>query len=105
MLQYTTEPQLGWRIWEIKIAAIYAQLNKVETRLPHRRPVLMGTLWSPLTTPWLGSFTILSQMKQSLEYGGGGGTSRPLPRDGGMEELRENPTVGLHLKVWTISQE
>ena len=65
----------------------------------------MGTHWSPLPTPWLGSFTILPQMKQSLEYGGGGGTTQPLPRNGGVEELRRDPTVGLHPKVWTISQE
>ena len=87
------------------MAAIFAQLNNVETLLPHRRPVLMGTHWSPLPTPWLGSFTILPQMKQSLEYGGGGGTTRPLPRNGGVEELCRDPTVGLHPKVWTISQE
>ena len=35
----------------------------------------------------------------------GGGTTRPLPRDGGAEELRGNPTVGPHPKVWTIGQE
>ena len=34
--------------------------------------------------------------------GGGGGTTRPLPRDGDAEELRGDPTVGPHLKVWTI---
>ena len=37
--------------------------------------------------------------------GGGGGTTRPLPRDGGAEELRGDPTVGPHPKVWTIDQE
>ena len=37
--------------------------------------------------------------------GGGGGTTRPLPRDGGAEELRGDPTVGPHPKVWTIGQE
>ena len=37
--------------------------------------------------------------------GGGGGTTRPLPRDGGAEELREDPTVGPHPKVWTIDRE
>ena len=30
---------------------------------------------------------------------GGGGTTRPLPRDGGAEELRGDPTVGPHPKV------
>ena len=29
----------------------------------------------------------------------GGGTTRPLPRDGGAEELRGDPTVGPHPKV------
>ena len=37
--------------------------------------------------------------------GGGGGTTRPLPRDGGAEELRGDPTVGPHPKVWTIDRE
>ena len=36
---------------------------------------------------------------------GGGGTTRPLPRDGGAEELRGDPTVGPHPKVWTIDRE
>ena len=36
--------------------------------------------------------------------GGGGGTTRPLPRDGGTEELRGDPTVEPHAKVWTIDQ-
>ena len=35
---------------------------------------------------------------------GGGGTTRPLPRDGGTEELRGDPTIGPHPKVWTIDQ-
>ena len=35
----------------------------------------------------------------------GGGTTRPLPRDGGAEELRGDPTVGPHPKVWTIDRE
>ena len=34
-----------------------------------------------------------------------GGTTRPLPRDGGAEELLGDPTVGPHPKVWTIGQE
>ena len=37
--------------------------------------------------------------------GGGGGTTRPLPRDGGTEELCGDPTVGPHPKVWTIDRE
>ena len=37
--------------------------------------------------------------------GGGGGTTRPLPRDGGAEELRGDSTVGPHPKVWTIDRE
>ena len=36
---------------------------------------------------------------------GGGGTTRPLPRDGGAEELLGDPTVGPHPKVWTIDRE
>jgi len=30
--------------------------------------------------------------------------TRPLPRDGGVEELHEDPTVGPHPKVWTRGQ-
>ena len=37
--------------------------------------------------------------------GGGDGTTRPLPRDGGVEELRGDPTIGPHSKVWTTCQE
>ena len=37
--------------------------------------------------------------------GGCGGTTRILPRDGGAEELRGDPTVGPHPKVWTIGRE
>ena len=37
--------------------------------------------------------------------GGSGGTTRPLLRDGGVEELRGDPTIGPHPKVWTIDQE
>jgi len=35
---------------------------------------------------------------------GGGGTTRPLPRDGGVEELHGNPTVGPRPKVCTRGQ-
>ena len=35
----------------------------------------------------------------------GGGTIRPLPRDGDKEELYGDPTVRPHPKVWTIGQE
>jgi len=31
---------------------------------------------------------------------GGGGDTRPLPRDGGVEELHGDPTVGPRPKVW-----
>ena len=39
---------------------------------------------------------------KNLRQSGGGGTTRPLPRDEGVEELRGDPTVGPHPKVWTI---
>jgi len=34
----------------------------------------------------------------------GGGAIRPLPRDGGVEELHGDPTVGPHSKVWARGQ-
>jgi len=34
----------------------------------------------------------------------GGGATRHLPRDGGVEELHGNPTVGPRFKVWTRGQ-
>ena len=37
--------------------------------------------------------------------GCGGGTTQPLPRDGGADVLCRDPTVGPHPKVWTIDQE
>ena len=36
---------------------------------------------------------------------GGGGTTRPLPREGGAEGTPRRPTVGPHPKVWTIDRE
>jgi len=35
---------------------------------------------------------------------GGGGATRPLSRDGGVEELNGDPTVGPRPKVWTRGQ-
>jgi len=35
---------------------------------------------------------------------GGGGATRPFPRDGGVEELHGDPTVRPRLKVWTRGQ-
>jgi len=35
---------------------------------------------------------------------GDGGAARPLPRDGGAEELKGDPRVGPRFKVWTIDQ-
>jgi len=35
---------------------------------------------------------------------GGGGATRSLPRDGGVEKLHGDPTVGPHPKVWTRGQ-
>ena len=37
--------------------------------------------------------------------GGGGGTTQPLPRGGGTEELRGDPTDGQHPKVWIKNRE
>jgi len=34
----------------------------------------------------------------------GGGATRPLRRDGGVEELHGDPTVGPRPKVWTRGQ-
>ena len=50
--------------------------------------------------------SVLSQRAKSLfRTPAGGGTNRPLPRDGVAEELREDSTIGPHPKVWTIDQE
>ena len=48
--------------------AIFVQLNRVETSLPHKRPLLIDNLWSHPATRWVGSFTILLRMEQGLEY-------------------------------------
>ena len=45
------------------------------------------------------------QPQSSVTVRDGGGTTRPLPRDGGAEELRGDPTVGPHPKVWTKDRE
>jgi len=44
-------------------------------------------------------YNLLFQLKD-----GGGGATRPLPRDRGMEKLHGDPTVGPHPKVWIKSQ-
>jgi len=36
--------------------------------------------------------------------GGGGSVTRPLPRDGGMEELHGDPTVESRPMVWIRGQ-
>jgi len=43
--------------------------------------------------PWINSTAIL-----------GGGATRLLPRDGGVEKLHGDPTVRPRPKVWTRSQ-
>jgi len=35
---------------------------------------------------------------------GTGGATRPLPRDGGVDKLHGDPTVGPRPKVWTRGQ-
>ena len=54
------------------------------------------TAWDILFRNRLSSF---------IPGGDGGGITRPLPRNGSAEELRGDPTIGPHLKVWTIDQE
>ena len=44
-------------------------------------------------------------LHQSHPGGVGSGTTRPLSRDGGAEELHRDQIVGPHPKVWTIGQE
>ena len=39
---------------------------KVVTSSAYRLPPQIGTHWSSFSTPWMGGFTILSQMKQRL---------------------------------------
>ena len=51
---------------------------------------------------FLENVILLVLLFKNSRPSGGGGTTRPLPRDGGMEELRGDPTVGPHIKVWTI---
>jgi len=50
-----------------------------------------------------GSCEIASCFKNILIVCGGGVT-RPLPRDGSVEELHGGPTVGPRPKVWTTGQ-
>ena len=67
----------------------------------------------PLSSANHGSFFVhdcmdnltLKRFSVSAYGGGGGGTTRPLPRDGGAEELRGDPIIRPHPKVWTIDQE
>ena len=48
--------------------AIFVKLNRIENALPHKRPLLMNTVWSPPATRWVGSFTFQPRMEQGLEY-------------------------------------
>jgi len=43
-------------------------------------------------------------IKCQLCITGDGGATRPLPGDGGVEELHGDPTVGPGPKVWTRGQ-
>jgi len=64
----------------------------------------------PLTQDYLGgwwSFRSCTQVPPTTTCGDhlpGGGAIRPFPRDGSAEELRRDPTVGPHSKVWTRGQ-
>ena len=55
--------------------------------------------------PSLQQSMVVYQYVSRCDCGGGGSTTRPLPRKGGTEELRGDPTVTQHPKVWTIDRE
>jgi len=46
----------------------------------------------------------ISVVNLRLVNRGGGGATRPLPRDWGMKELHGDPTVGPRPKVWIEGQ-
>jgi len=46
----------------------------------------------------------LDQETAKGPFGGGSGATRPLLRDGGVEELHGDPTVGPLPKIWTRGQ-
>jgi len=52
------------------------------------------------------SFSVFQKPNKTFHYtgGGGDGATRPLPRDGSVEELHGNPTVGPYSMVWTRGQ-
>ena len=67
MEMLTTEPSYAGKLGRYKMT-IFVQLNRAETPLPHKWPLLVDNLWSPPATGRVGSFTILPQMEQGLEY-------------------------------------
>jgi len=42
--------------------------------------------------------------RSPMLYSGGVGAIRPLPKDGGVEELHEDSTLGPYPKVWSRGQ-
>ena len=63
--------------------------------------------WSIITSMLCSECWVFTEHRENTPMlsGGGSGTTQPLPRDGGAKELRGNPTVETHPKVWTIGQE
>ena len=47
---------------------IFVQLNRVKNPITTQAATADQYLWSPPATRWVGSFIILSPMKQGLEY-------------------------------------
>jgi len=65
-----------------------------------------------MCTVWTGSDITVGQLQNQDYFQGvccntvdhGGDATRPLPRDGGVEKLYGDPTVGPHPKIWTRGQ-
>ena len=83
--------------WRGVVADVKWRAEKMEAFRRHQGATKVGWSWR-IVVPYL---VYLS----SAWSGGGGGTTRPLPRNVGAEELGGDPTVGPHPKVWTIDQE
>jgi len=64
----------------------------------------MQKLFNPIDVAWSTPDVVARRCILGKDTYGGGGATRPLPRDGGVEELQGDPKVGPHPKVWTRGQ-
>jgi len=67
-------------------------------------PEIHATFPPSFVTPLLQNLVQYFKLANIFSVVGGGGATRTLPRDGGVEKLHGDPTVGPRPKVWARGQ-